>query len=256
MAKEQVSTAEAKEVAKKFMHIVSVNEKFKEWKEAKLSNPIVCYGIDDNPTAYLFELKKSGSYLGYIVISATKDNYPVLEFSKGKSPLMRALELGIKPEKVYYLGGIIYIFKQNGRYYYLFGNIINFKMIKQGIKEFLKDEKVKKHLAKRSVEAKSQWNSFKGKLLTTSAIIEKKIYGVPLLKWYRGCAPTSAAMVLGYWDQHGYSNFTDDYQTKLIDDLADAMGTWSLWPFIEGATWPWMIDDGINAVCKKYGYFR
>jgi hypothetical protein len=31
---------------------------------------------------------------GYIVVSAKKTNYPILEFSKGKSPVMRVDELG------------------------------------------------------------------------------------------------------------------------------------------------------------------
>jgi len=74
-----VSIAEAKEVAKKFIFRISDDKEFREWKGVKLSSPIVCYDINDNPTVYLFELKKDGKYLGYIVFSATKDNYPVLE---------------------------------------------------------------------------------------------------------------------------------------------------------------------------------
>ena len=32
------------------------------------------------------------------------------------------------------------------------------------------------------------------------------ISGVPAYYWYRGCGPTSAGMIIGYWDGHGYSN--------------------------------------------------
>lgn len=31
------------------------------------------------------------------------------------------------------------------------------------------------------------------------------IAGVPKYLWYRGCGPTAAGMVVGYWDMHGYS---------------------------------------------------
>ena len=248
MAMELVSIAEAKEVAKKFIFRISDDKEFREWKGVKLSSPIVCYDINDNPTAYLFELKKDGKYLGYIVVSATKDNYPILEFSKGKSPLMRASELGIKPEKVYYLGGVTYFFKQHGKYYDLFGNGVNFKIIKQGVKELLKDEKVKKHLAKRSAEAKSQWKFIEETAKLDSDWYGIHIQGVPALLWHRGCTPTAAAMVLGYWDQHGYPKFPDNY-TKLIDELADAMGTWD-----NGYTPQWQVSSGINTICRKYGY--
>ena len=29
---------------------------------------------------------------------------------------------------------------------------------------------------------------------------------VPLYRWWYGCGPTAAGMVMGYWDQHGYGN--------------------------------------------------
>ena len=30
------------------------------------------------------------------------------------------------------------------------------------------------------------------------------VLGVPVYIWRDGCAPTSAGMVIGYWDEHGY----------------------------------------------------
>jgi hypothetical protein len=35
------------------------------------------------------------------------------------------------------------------------------------------------------------------------------ISGVPAYYWYGGCGPTAAASIIGYWDQHGYSNLFD-----------------------------------------------
>ena len=41
------------------------------------------------------------------------------------------------------------------------------------------------------------------------------ISGVPAYYWYRGCGPTSAGMIIGYWDGHGYSNLVvGDAQTQ------------------------------------------
>ncbi len=70
-------------------------------------------------------------------------------------------------------------------------------------------------------------------------------------QWYRGCSPTASAMVLGYWDTHGYPNFPSG--NTLIDELATAMGTGSSWPF-NGATWPFWIDNGIETVARNHGY--
>ncbi len=33
---------------------------------------------------------------------------------------------------------------------------------------------------------------------------ERVIAGVPVYMWYRGCGPTAAGMVVGYWDTHGF----------------------------------------------------
>ncbi|MCX9010035.1 MAG: C39 family peptidase, partial [Candidatus Methanoperedens sp.] len=74
------------------------------------------------------------------------------------------------------------------------------------------------------------------------------VSGVPYYLWYRGCSPTAAGMVLGYWhDARGYASLPTG--NTLIDELANAMGTSS-----EGATNPWNIDDGIRTVTANHGY--
>ena len=37
---------------------------------------IVAYDVDGSESAYIFELVKDGKYVGYIVVSAKKTNYP------------------------------------------------------------------------------------------------------------------------------------------------------------------------------------
>jgi len=162
---------------------------------------------------------------------------------------MRASKLGIKAEKVYYLGALAYFFKEKGKYYDLMGREIEFKKIKEEVGKAMKDERVREHLTKRALEAKEQWKRYSSDTVTTLAWYGVHIQGVPALLWYRGCTPTAAAMVLGYWDQHGYPNFPDDYQTTLIDELADAMGTWD-----NGYTPQWQVSGGINTVCNNHGY--
>lgn len=68
---------------------------------------------------------------------------------------------------------------------------------------------------------------------------------------WEGCVPTSAGMVLAYWDQNGYPNFpNDDNYNVLIAELANEMGTDDTYGF----TYSWMVDDGINAVAESHGY--
>lgn len=122
----------------------------------------------------------------------------------------------------------------------------------------LKQQKTKKQ------EIKALWNALeqKGGLLesassnkNTNPTISSQsigwISGVPGYMWYLGCSPTASAMVLGYWDGHGYPNYLTG--NTLIEELADAMGT-SNWPSPTGGTWPWDIDNGIETVSVNHGY--
>jgi len=82
-----------------------------------------------------------------------------------------------------------------------------------------------------------------------------KIEAVPDYTWYKGCSPTAAANVLGFWDDHGYpllvvgGTSATGNVTSLIEDLASAMGTTS-----DGSTSAWNIDEGIIAVCNSPEY--
>ena len=266
-----VNQSEAKAVVEKFIARISMVSNFKDWKNAKIGKVIVAYDVDESKSAYIFELVKDGKYVGYIVVSAKKTNYPILEFSKGKSPLMRAKELGIKVEEVYYLSGLTYIFEEKGKYYDLNKKKVDFNKIKESVKEVMKDEKVRKHLANRALEAKKQWEMYSSDAVTLFSYKEKYIPDVPAFLWDDGCSPTSAAMVLEYWGEHGYPNldhpdwwyfeptdinngtqFDDppNEHTDLTEELHYAMGTDNE----TGFTWWFYIDDRINKVCKKYGY--
>ena len=75
-----VSLDEAKSVVEKFAAKISTTNDFREWKDAKIGKAVTCYDVDENKSAYVFELMKNGKYAGYIVVSASKDKY--LSFPK------------------------------------------------------------------------------------------------------------------------------------------------------------------------------
>jgi hypothetical protein len=53
------------------------------------------------------------------------------------------------------------------------------------------------------------------------------IDGVPSYIWHRGCAPTAAGMVLGYWDGHGYPDIVAGAattQTTAVDSMIASSG--------------------------------
>jgi len=113
-------------------------------------------------------------------------------------------------------------------------------------------------------EANAQWNALEQKRSLLETASSKKnpqkpifqqslgwIDGVPPYEWYLGCTPTAAGMVIGYWDSHGYPNFPGE--KTLVEELADAMST-SDWPRLEGETYPWDMDNGIETVSINHGY--
>lgn len=245
MAKNSANT----DIAMKFVQRISEIQEFNEWKNATIGKILELYDLDESVNAYILELTKDGKYIGYIVVSAKRTNYPILEFSKGKSPTMIAKETGIEPDRHYYLGGTIYLFKKGAKCSDIFGKEVNLSALKAGSKDILKNEEVKRRLERRALEAETIWKAYESSANQIITYYEIMIKGVPALLWKRGCTPTASAMVLGYWDQKGYPNFPNDYQNKLIDELADAMGTWN-----NGYTPQWQVSGGINKVCNKYGY--
>ncbi|NJD01556.1 MAG: hypothetical protein FIA99_02880 [Ruminiclostridium sp.] len=85
---DEVSESQARQVAELFIKKISAQE-IPEWDNAIPSNVTEYYNLDERLAAYSFVVSKDGLYLGYLLVSASKSNYPVLEFSKGKSPDMK-----------------------------------------------------------------------------------------------------------------------------------------------------------------------
>ncbi|ABE51398.1 sodium/solute symporter [Methanococcoides burtonii DSM 6242] len=58
------------------------------WEGSSVEHETTYYNFNGDITAYTFNVVKNDRYQEYILVSATKDNYPILEFSKGKLPHM------------------------------------------------------------------------------------------------------------------------------------------------------------------------
>lgn len=108
-------------------------------------------------------------------------------------------------------------------------------------------------LKKKDIQA--SWTDLESRMsedtLSKSSVVKTSsigyIYGVPYeLARVKGCGPAAGAMVLGYWDTHGYSSFPSG--STLISELAKAMGTTDKWTDIDD------IGPGIESVCRKHGY--
>lgn len=82
-----ISVDEAEEVASYSIKEISGSiPNLSEWKDATVKLSTIYYDLYGNRSAYSFNVMENKQQAGYIFISATKDNYPVLEFSKGKMP--------------------------------------------------------------------------------------------------------------------------------------------------------------------------
>jgi PKD repeat protein len=82
-----VSIEKATSVAGLYVkQVVSSASQYTDWKNATVRKETTYYDLDGNESAYSFDVLVNGSYAGYLMVSATRDNYPVLEFSKGQTP--------------------------------------------------------------------------------------------------------------------------------------------------------------------------
>ncbi len=90
---------------------------------------------------------------------------------------------------------------------------------------------------------------------------------VPYIEWYKGCVPTSIAMIVGYLHNYGFDKFPfidhivysdgydgwidDPHASDVINFLVDY---WHLNRDNEYAVQFWKIEDGVWALIRHYGY--
>ena len=274
-----ISQDYAKDVAILNIKKISLSvEDFSEWQDATAQSSIVFHDLDGNVNAYTFDVVDDKGTLGYIIVSATRDNYPILEFSKGDIPkapsdpmkladteISKGNSISKDPEYVY-LGATFYYAK----YHFADKNtqsnegmvvdltdqcIINQQDLSgKTSPETEKWEKVQKD------EASRLWISVDEDLAVTDSYALSStrsrsgyVSGVPYYlrgTGTHGCCPTAAGMLLAFWRNHGFSNLplgSSGYD--LIDELAVEMGTDS-----SGNTAKINVVDGIKDVFDNHGY--
>lgn len=255
---------------------------YSSWSDAKVVYNATYYDLTGNKSAYAFDILENSEGAGYILVSATTENYPSLIMTKANLPgpaipnasyvLQRyaadnsdANYSIVMTEPVYISGTSLYqkyavrnadgVVKdiyvedhtgQSGE----FDTGGNAPPLSPG------DEvKYQKFLAKKTAEIRGDWMNTTNRLIQgtnpsyTVSNGGAHIIGVPFYDWTRGCAPTSSAMMIGFWrDKEGKSSFTSDGPT-LINKLADAMKTDT-----SGSTTVNDISPGIISVGSSYGY--
>lgn len=271
-----LSIDEAKEIAAfSVVELSGAIPELSEWGNAVIEPDITYYDLEENITAYAFNVMKNSEYDGYIIIPATKDKYPILEFSKGKLPHKISTmakksqctvsnhanknKLNIGKSIPIYEGATFYYTKydlqdsKNTTKKKVIVDLVTSKIISEDADNAsASTDKIETVEIGKIEEA---WNNLENRMAGESNGVEtlvitatsKDISNVPYYSANtRGCAPAAGAMVLGYWDVSGYPNFPSG--DTLISELATAMGTY------QGSTYPSTVDDGIETVCSNHGY--
>lgn len=246
-----------------------------EWKYASVEPDITFYDLEGNITAYAFDVMKNNQYDGYIITSATKDKYPILEFSKGKLPTKISTmtkksqfevakyanenKLSIGKSTQIYEGATFYYTEynlqdsKNTTKKKVIVDLVTSKIISEDAENI--SSSTGKVETVESDEIAEVWNDLENKMEGKSnggktVVITATSKDLSSVPYYSasvcGCAPAAGAMVLGYWDANGYPNIPSG--NTLISDLATAMGTY------QGSTNPSTVDDGIETVCSNHGY--
>ncbi len=257
-----------------------------EWSIGKIVEPVTYYSIDKQIAAYEFTVTSYDKAVGFIIISGSKDRGPVLEWGAGRAPSSffleakrSAIDKGLIGQdydskcEILYWGALTYS-TQFGEIMFNSRTAIN---LTTGMICKIPDQQLSPR--QNSAEAQELW----GKLDTfdpkTTLTVTDTISGVPA--WYQksysdancdsgddiyaeypdcvgpvadywdywdGCAPIVGAMVLGYWDGHGYSNIANTDES-VIDECHVQMNTTD-----EGATISTDIPIGIEDASAIYGY--
>lgn len=285
-ATQSVDRSTAQNVAVSHMkEIAKISADYADWAKGSVQQSTTYYDLNDQKAAYLFNVNVNGKYSGYILVSATKNNYPVLEFSRGKVPdanpatlvqSTRAAQSSIDTKnlktgspKLLYLGGTFYYAQYpvvNSQ-----GDVIDNRYVDLSEQRVVNSDAltntsqidgktIAEHQVLKTTESEKLWQAYDsqggiGQTAASSQVIRREstlslypISGVPLWPYTLGCCPTSAGMILSYWRTHGYPNIPSDRST-LAMELYTAMGTTPA-----GKTSIWNVDNGMNTVISSHGY--
>lgn len=228
-----------------------------DWADAIIEHKYNLYDLDDSLLGYYMVVKKNNSQIGYMVVSATKDRVPVLEYGEDHNFNFEE-EVYNKGNKIFYLG-------------------YNFLAAKNGMElkerhKLIKDNTIKKlekegktntpfyndvlNMELKSIERNKEINSKKwdellgnkrDKTVRVSATTYKVLNVSHLSQRMSGvdhpdsaCGPTTGAMIVNYY------NYVQGYDVDagvdlggnhhLINHLYEELGTTIIGTFISEYT--------------------
>lgn len=291
---DEVSVKQAEEVASYSIKEISGSvSNFSDWEDATVKLSTVYYDLDGKKSAYSFNIIENKQQIGHIFVSATKDNFPVLEFSKGKVPneipefitrsesLVQECankigsesnyreELTIGKMKPLYLGPTFYYaeytltdtkgkIKEKVIVDLPFSTIVNFNESNVSVPVdedyFFNNTYLQQQQEMRIQNANAQWTA-----------LEKEMAGPSSYSASSSVEYSISGVPYYPWRDGcsptaagmvlGYWDTHGYSNFPSRDCLIDelAEAMGTDWPG-NGATWPWNIDDGIETVCDTYNY--
>ncbi len=282
---EKVASYSIKEISESIVN-------FSEWKNATVKLSTVYYDLEGKKSAYSFNVIENEKQIGSIFISATKDNCPVLEFSKGKIPneipefttrsklLVEERANKIKSEsnnkeeltigkmKPLYLGPTFYYAeytltdkkgkaKEKVIVDLPFSTIVDFNESNVNVpdekKHYFNSTYLQHQHEIRKQDANTQWITLEKEMIDPSS-------------YSTSSSSKSIRGVPKYKWYYGCSPTASgmvlgywashgySYLVTGYDLVRElASAMGTDWPG-SGATWPYKIDDGIEKVCNNHGY--
>ena len=265
---------------------------FAEWKDSSVKHSKMYYDLNDRETAYVFEVMVDGEYDGYILVSATTGNYPVLEITKGRVPgyddanpadeepvrkYASQKGLTITGSKPVYLGSLSYyrkysVIDRDGTHATdVFVDEHTNEVIRETKSDVLdQEESVVTQSAKmkagKMADIKAQWD--KQRLLISGTDSEERtallnsiqatrssgyIYGVPLFKQVSGVYDGCSPMASAMVVSYWSTHGYSALPSGKATLFTQLASAMGTSNWPwTGTTWPWDIDDGINTVFYTY----
>ncbi|QDA31289.1 hypothetical protein FH039_06335 [Thermococcus indicus] len=287
-----VTPAEATSVAQRHLQWASSNlPGFEDWKNAKLSQPVVYYFPNGTKSAYEFTVLVNGKPNGFILVAAQRYMPPVLEFSKGEAPSKRLGRItatrikGFSTERhrLLYYGALSYSVElKNGKAMDIYGRHIpvpktvglsfspkrvadawgafETPSASEPMVEILSEDIYTKIIPNVPVWTEDSYFGDPG----NGYISYPNNVGPSADPWdaWDGCTPIAAAQIIAYYEhpeiyENGYyTQEYKEYMTSLVDILHYTMGTFDKegnpgQTYVCGRRGP-DACDGIEAFASEY----